>query len=63
MIITLFANPVVYTIAIRSHLTTFPLLSTARTPASLVFMLIIQVRAFGRITPTALARTCTHRIE
>jgi hypothetical protein len=26
-------------------------------------MLVIEVRAFGRITPTALARTCTHRVE
>jgi len=63
MIITFLANPVVYTIAIRLHLTTFPLLSTARSPASLVFMLVIEVRAFGRITPTALARTCAHRVE
>jgi hypothetical protein len=63
MIITFLANPVVYTIAVRLHLTTFPLLSTTRSSASLVFMLVIQVRAFGRITPTALARTCAHRTE
>ena len=63
MIITFLADSVVCAVTIRLHLTTFPPFSTPVSAASLIFMLVIRVIAFGLITKTALSRTCNHSID
>jgi hypothetical protein len=63
MSITSLADPIMQTATIETHLTTFPLSSTTGSLAGLVYILVVQVTAFGHFIPTISARTYTHRIE
>ena len=56
------ANPIVNTVTFASYLTAFPSYPATLSSTDLIAVLVVQMAAFGHLTPTLSAGTRAHLI-